>query len=47
LLYGLLSVAIDIDAQGRVFTALGSIGICIIWVPYFRTSPRVQATFIR
>jgi hypothetical protein len=47
LLSRLLSAAIAVDAQGRAFAALGSIGICIIWVPYFRTSPRVQATFIR
>ena len=42
-----LSFVLDFDAGEVVFGALGSIGICIVWIPYFRKSPRVEETFIR
>jgi hypothetical protein len=42
-----LSLVLGFDAGEVVSGALGSIGMCIVWIPYFRKSPRVRETFIR
>jgi len=47
LICGPVSIVLGFSAGEVVFEALGSIGICIVWIPYFRKSPRVKETFIR